>query len=67
MHYNYPQQEPWLMAIQVVDCVGIRKPEFQPIAVQQLERLGFVKVDGHVGIYCIERTNEDGAPFRSDL
>lgn len=70
LHYNYPQTEPWEMAI---SCVAIRMSDSggrrlsDPVVLKDLEVRGFrpeVSTDGLI-IYVIARTNEDGTPFRS--
>jgi hypothetical protein len=61
LHWNDPSQEPWLMAIRVIDSSGWRVP------IKDLETRGF-RLDAHPGyFYTVERTNEDGTPFRTNL
>jgi hypothetical protein len=61
LHFNYPLQEPWLMAVSCLDGDG------NPLNVA-LEGLGFVKVHhGDLIVYTVPRTDERGEPFRSKL
>ncbi len=67
LHWNYPYQESWRMAIQLLNREG---DVYEPVRVPTLEEKGFW-VDAIHGrpsyVYVIERTDEDGKPFRSDL
>lgn len=61
MHWNYPEQDPWLMAISLLDIKG--RP-----TTAGLEVHGFARVE-HDGliVYTIARTDHAGQPFRSLL
>jgi hypothetical protein len=85
LHWNYPRQEPWLMAVQVLELRPDRNPPpYWPAPVPQLETMGFTPYTTYrpgtpaaetprprdvepTWIYTIERTNDDGTPFRSNL
>jgi hypothetical protein len=59
LHWNYPEREPWLMAISCRDGSGV------PIRAG-LEAHGFAHLN-HDGlhVYTVPRTDETGLPFRS--
>lgn len=61
LHWNYPQQVPWLMAVSCLTFGG------SPVHVA-LEREGFTRIapDGLI-VYTAPRTDERGEPFRSEL
>ena len=69
LHWNYPQQTPWLMAIDVRDHEG------KPVEMNgEMEKSGFTRTlegqmddSGACVIYTIPRTNEDGTPYTSHL
>ena len=62
LHWNYPEREPWMMAIQARDDSG------SVHEIPDLERVGFIRTDHHgTLVYVIERTDKDGSPFRSEL
>jgi hypothetical protein len=71
LHWNYPQQQPWLMALDVRDVGGEPAELYEP----DLRRRGFrgpLEVDFGDGagvgrVWVVERTDESGAPFRSLL
>lgn len=68
MHYNYPQAEPWEMALSCVEFQMQRNARISlPCPVDGLKERGFRTelVDGLI-YYIIARTNEDGTPFRSE-
>jgi hypothetical protein len=60
-HFNHPQN-PVTMAVQ---CIDVGAKRFIACEMTDLERLGFK----HVGnwIYEIQRTNDDGSPYVSNL
>lgn len=68
MHWNHPTERPWEMAI---SCVEMRLSDSGnvmqslPAPVDGLKEKGFrpTVVDGLI-YYIIERTDENGAPFR---
>lgn len=60
LHWNYPSQAPWVMAVQARDYQG------WPVRVLPLNTLGF-EWDEEDRMHFIDRTNEDGTPFRSEL
>lgn len=73
LHWNFPRQGPWLMAIQLKDTVaGVPgNDRMRNKLVADLLGLGFTyKSDAFnpgLGLHVIERTNEDGTPFTSSL
>lgn len=63
LHWSYPAQDPWLMAVQVRDADG------RPVEVKELtDAYGFWPAPDRPGeyVYTIRRTNDDGTPFRSN-
>ncbi len=71
LHWNYPQTEPWEMAI---SCVSMRMSDSgnvrisDPVPVEELKARGARAevVDGLI-YYIIARTDESGKPFRSEI
>jgi hypothetical protein len=64
VHWNYPVESPWLMAIQVRDAHG------WDVSIRDLATWDIVDVRGPgMGrqVYVIERRDEGGTPFRSPL
>jgi hypothetical protein len=67
VHFNYPQQSPWLMAIDVRDHEG------KPLELEgEMEKLGFTRTlegemdaTGSCVIYTVPRTDDAGLPYRS--
>lgn len=59
LHFSYPSQEPWLMALQIRDHDGI------PIEMEGLEEKGLFKNEDL--FYIARRVDEKGDPFTSDL
>lgn len=57
IHYNYPIQDPWIMAIQARDDNG--KPQELPDLKEYKPKQKYKKF-----MYEIPRTNEDGTPFQ---
>lgn len=66
LHWRYPCQDQWLMAIQFAEMDErgrLRVATFKP-----LEAKGFRVVHEGIGLmYVIERTDEEGKPFRSRI
>lgn len=60
LHFNHPQQTPWIMAIQARDQDGRIVELYQ----HDMNVCGMTK-DGD--FWIVERTNEDGTPFTSLL
>ena len=59
LHYNYPQESPWLMAISIMGAKEIGDINIE------LTRLSFEYMAGDgFPLWVIPRTNEDGAPFQ---
>jgi hypothetical protein len=63
LHFNYPQQEPWLMAISVKGAGD----QFNGL-VDELTKTGFTLAH-HEGleIFTVPRTTEAGKPYRSSI
>jgi hypothetical protein len=57
-HWNYPNQSPWIMVIQIRNCKG------QSVHVRSLDTIGF-EWDEVKRVHFIDRTNDDGTPFQS--
>lgn len=60
------------MAIQVWEpdpmSVSVNGRTFiHDVRINDMEKLGFRRIDNHGFIYVIERTNDDGSPFVSNL
>jgi predicted Zn-ribbon and HTH transcriptional regulator len=68
LHFNYPQESPWLMAIDVRDHNN------RPLELNgEMEKSGFTKTlegvmdqTGECVIYTIARTNSDGTPYATN-
>lgn len=58
LHWNYPCRDPWVMAVQVRDHDG------KAVHVLPLDARGF-EWDEVNRVHVIDRTDEDGTPFRS--
>lgn len=58
LHYNYPEESPWLMAIALHN-----HPNFS-ILEEELTAIGFRNPDNREPIYTIERVDEKGNPFK---
>ena len=63
LHWNYPAQEPWLMALQVKGAGD----QFNGLA-DELTKSGFTLVyhDGQE-VFTVPRTTESGAPYGAIL
>jgi len=64
VHVNYPETQPWLMGIAVFGA------DNRPLNQDDLEDEYGMRRDSdwsRNGIYFIERTNNDGSPFRNLL
>jgi hypothetical protein len=62
LHWNYPVQEPWLMAI---SCKAV---DGDPIDLEDMGPHGFAREDGEgLIVYTVARTDDDGKPFRGVL
>ena len=59
LHYNYPEESPWLMAIALHNCPNLS------ILEEELTAIGFQNPDNREPIYIIERVNENGNPFKT--
>ena len=59
LHLNQPTEEPWLMAVEVLE-VGM----LTPVRIPELERYGFRPHREGSRIYVVERGDELGRPFR---
>lgn len=64
LNFNHPQN-PRIMAIQVVDFQS--EENIGPVKVHGIEAEGFAILAGSNFVYTIDRTNEDGTPFKSEL
>lgn len=64
LNFNHPQN-PRTMAIQVVDLQS--EENIGPVKVHGLEVRGFTLLQDSHFVYTIDRTNEDGTPFVSEL
>lgn len=64
MHWNYPCQEPWVMALKVYRTTGFNPPD-EALA-DQLRQRG-LEWDEVNRVYVCRRTNEDGTGFTSPL
>jgi hypothetical protein len=60
MHFNYPCQEPWHMAVKIYPAIP--PSQFR----HEMKSLGG-RWDDNDLLWTFERTNEDGSPFRSNL
>jgi hypothetical protein len=58
IHWNRPRLDPWVMAIQARDREG------RPVHILPLDAIGF-EWDEDDRMHYIDRTNDDGTPFRS--
>lgn len=68
LHWNYPGQEPWLMAVTIWmprDC-DIRGDPTKKDLESELLELGF-SYNQVSGLYLIERTDDDGTPYTSPM
>jgi hypothetical protein len=65
LHHNYPRQDPWLMSVQIADFVA---GQLGAVEAPELESEGFTLIGRDIGpVYTIERTDEEGKPFRSGI
>src|SRR4051812_26651416 len=64
LHWNYPVESPWLMAIQARDAhgMGVRIPDLEARGVADARGPGMGRQ-----VYVVERRDADGTPFRSPL
>lgn len=60
IHYNFPNDEDWYMAIAVLD------DKHKGVCIPQMESMGFTVTQHyeHQWIYTVRRTNEDGTPYK---
>lgn len=63
-HWNYPTQEPWVMALRVYPTNGFNPQDDELIADLAARGIEWDEVDRQ---FYADRTNEDGTPFRLDL
>lgn len=67
LHWNYPTEAPWEMAISCVEFEMRGNARMSnPCPVPDLLPMGFRATVGSEGLiyYIVERTDESGAPFR---
>jgi len=57
LHWNYPREDPWVMAIQAYGCAG-HWGEIEPIQIPDLVRLGFEWDDEDLRYYIDRDTSE---------
>jgi hypothetical protein len=64
LHWNYPVETPWLMAIQIRDAHGwdVSIPDLQSWEIADVRETGMGRQ-----VYLVERLNEDGTPFRVNI
>lgn len=61
VHYNYPNQSPWLMAI------SVQSDNVEQLA-KELGEKGFHKVSGEqFHLWTVERIDDEGRPFTSEI
>jgi hypothetical protein len=62
LHWNYPRQDPWLMAVSCFDYSG-------PPTFPALVRRGFTleRLESGLIVYTVPRLDGAGNPFRSEL
>lgn len=66
MHWNYPQQTPWLMAVKVYPTNQFQRANDWELFVENLAKRG-LRWDERDRIFTVERVNSKGQPFTSLL